>query len=139
MTFTRQSDSTTLTPVRVLVPLDQARPSATIARRVAQSSAVRVTYVGAPGPRDGELRLLFSTYATANAASLYFAASSLFDWDGADVATSDYTIVADRIFETADVDEGDYALTFAVVESPRISGSDDEGWELTVPYLEVPE
>lgn len=139
MTFTRQSDDATLTPILVVAPSEQSRETPTVARRVAQSNAVRVTYVGAPAPRRGTLTLLFATYLEVNAAASFFSEPSLFEWDGAENAPRDYVIVNYRIFEQADSGSGDFAMQFAVSGGDiTLRGTETTGWELDLPYLEVP-
>lgn len=137
MTFTRLSDSSVMNPETVEFPVEQSRETGTVARRVGQSSEVRVTYVGATAPRTGTFRLRFATYASAEAAAVFFSAKSLFEFDGTTSDAGTYTIVDDLIVETADVDEGDYAIRFTVVG--EIQPTAEEDWTLLrVQYMEVP-
>lgn len=142
MTFARRSDASTLSPLLVNAPFEHARRSGTVARPLAQSSEVRVTYTGASEPRRGTLSLVFENYTGALAGLNFFTAASLFEYDGVNPsATSDYVIVDGFIVESADADTGDFAIVFAVPNDDQIelSGTQGTGWELRVPYLEVPE
>lgn len=140
MTFTRRSDSATLNPIMVVAPFEQSSETGTIARRIAQSNEVRVTYVGSAGPREGTIVMLFNSYSDANAARAFMSAPSLFEFDGIDTAsTSDYVIVDDYILETADASAGDYAIVFAVTAPVELTGTGGAGWSIRVPYIEVPE
>lgn len=140
MTFTRRSDSSTLNPVMVVAPFEQSNEPGTVVRRVAQSNEVRVTYVGAAGPREGNIVMLFENYPDANAARQFMSAPSLFEFDGIGTSsTSDYVISDDYIVEVADSGVGDFAIVFAVTAPVSLTGTGGSGWQVTVPYMEVPE
>lgn len=142
MTFTRRSDSATLSPLLVNAPFQHARRSGTVARPLAQSPEVRVTYTGGSEPRSGTLSLVFQSYSSALAGMDFFTSGSLFEYDGVNPsATNVYVIVDGFIVESADTDTGEFAIVFAVPRDDQIelSGTQGTGWEIRVPYVEVPE
>lgn len=138
MTFTRQSDSSTLNPVAVVGPFRQARTTNNTVRQLAQSTDVRVVY-GQTGPRKGAFTLRFTSYTTADAAIAWFCHQSLYEFDGTPNNQGDYTIVDDYIVETGDADAGAYAITFAVTDAsePELVRGNAGYWDVVISYTEV--
>lgn len=134
MTFTRSTDSATLTPLIVFGPYENSYEVRNIARPLLQSSSVRVTYVP-QGPRDGKLMLLFASYANAVAAAGYFAPAASFTFNGPVVTTTGYTIVNNVVLPVGDIDDT-FDMTF-IVTGGTVDIEQNELWEVSVPFKEL--
>jgi hypothetical protein len=136
MTFTRTTDSATLTPIMVFGPYANAVESRNVVRPLLQSSSVRVTYIPQT-LRTGELQLLLASYADAVSGIAYFGEASSYQFNGPVTDTTGYSIVGNVIVWNGAIDDT-FDLLFAVADGQfRIDQAEADMWTLTVPFKEI--
>lgn len=127
-----------LNPIMVFGPYVNEWEARTQSRSLLESTETRSVFIP-PGARTGTFMMLFSTYAEASDAGVWFGSVGHYIFTGPEeTGTGGYTIVDGYIVEIPATIDHSFDLDFVVTGgSIRLEQTEASVWQLTVPWREA--